>query len=92
MTPKGDSGSGNRLAGGCVIAFFSALTTCVMLFINGSLVWAILSAFSRAGFRWASRPESSQFILFLFPVVLCIAEWTMIDYVRSRLRYRRDDV
>ena len=88
MTPRGDADQNGTLAGGCVIAFSSALLTCLMLFINGSLVWAILSAFTKSGASWASRPEVSQFVLFSFPVLLVIAEWMMIDYVRSRLRYR----
>ncbi len=78
------------LAGGCLIAFASAMLTGVMLVINGSFVWALLSVFTKTGPAWATKPEFSQFILFLFPVLLVVAEWMMIDYLRSRLRQRRE--
>lgn len=73
---------------GCVIAFGSAMLTGFMLFINGSLVMAVLAALARSGPSWASNPEFSQFILFLMPVLMVVAEWVMIDYVRSRFRHR----
>lgn len=73
---------------GCAVALGSAVLTGFMLFINGSLVMAVLTAFARSGPSWASNPEFSQFILFLMPVLMAVAEWMMIDYVRSRF-YRR---
>ncbi len=86
MTSRGETDNRGTLAGGCLIAFVSALVTCLMLFINGSFVWAILSALTKSGATWMNKPEVSQFILLVFPVLLVIAEWMMIDYVRSRLR------
>jgi len=76
---------------GCVIAFGSALLTGFMLFINGSLVMAVLTALARTGPSWTSNPEFSQFVLFLVPVLMVVAEWMMIDYVRTRLRPRSAD-
>ena len=58
-----------------------------MLFINGSFVWALLTAWTKSGPTWMSKPKCLQFVLFVFPVLLVIAEWMMIDYVRSRVRH-----
>jgi hypothetical protein len=77
----------SALTTGCAMSVGSALVTCVLLFVNGSLVLAVLTAV-QAGASWAARPEFSQFMLFLAPVVLTVAEWMIIDFVRSRLRSR----
>lgn len=69
------------------MALGSALLTCLMLFVNGSLVMALLSAYATSGPSWANKPEFAQFMLFLMPVVLAVAQWMMIDYVRSRFRH-----
>ena len=76
------------IGAGCLLAFGSALLTSAMLFINGSLVFALLSAFASGGLSWASKPEVSQFLLFFLPVVLMVLEWKMIDYARSRFQQR----
>lgn len=76
---------------GCVMALGSALLTCLMLFVNGSLVMAILTAIASSGPTWLSKPEFSQFMLFLVPVLMVIAEWMMIDYLRARLGQRSAD-
>ena len=73
------------------MALGSAVLTGFMLFINGSLVLAVLSALARTGPSWASHPELSQFALFLVPVLMVVAEWMMIDYVRTRFRHRPAD-
>ncbi len=70
------------------MAFGSAILSCLMLFINGSLVMAVLTAFAVSGPSWATKPEFSQFMLFLIPVVLVVVQWMMIDYVRSRFQQR----
>ncbi len=76
------------MTAGCLLALGSALLTCLMLFINGSLVMALLAAFASSGPSWATKPEFSQFVLFLLPVVLVVIQWMMIDYVRTRFRQR----
>lgn len=76
---------------GCLLAMGSAILTCLMLFINGSLVMAVLSAVTRAGHSWTSNPKLSQFMLFFVPVLLVIAEWAMLDYVRTRLTHRSNE-
>lgn len=78
----------STVTAGCMIAIGSALLTCLLLFINGSLVMAILAALARSGPSWTSKPAFSQFMLFAIPVLLAVAEWIMIDYVRTRLRQR----
>jgi len=89
MSWRGDADERSTMTAGCVMAFASALLTCLMLFINGSLVMAVLTALARSGPSWTSRPEFSQFMLFIVPVLLVVAEWIMIDYVRTRLTQRR---
>ncbi len=74
------------VSAGCVFSIASALLTSLMLFINGSLVMAILTAMQRAGLTWIASPQLSQFLLFTIPVVLMIVQWLMIDYVRTRMR------
>ena len=81
----------STMTAGCVMAIGSALLTCLLLYINGSLVMAVLTALARSGPAWTSKPEFSQFVLFLVPVLLVIAEWMMIDYVRTRF-IRRENV
>ncbi len=63
----------------------SALVTCLMLFINGSLVMAILISLVKIGPSWLSNTALMQFLLFSMPVVLVVLQWMMIDYVRTRL-------
>lgn len=72
---------------GCIFAIGSALLTSLMLFINGSLVMAIITAMQRSGLAWMGNPEFSQFLLFTVPVALVIVQWLMIDYVRTRVRW-----
>lgn len=71
---------------GCLFALGSALLTSMMLFINGSLVMAIITAMQRSGMAWIDSPQLSQFLLFTVPVMLVIVQWLMIDYVRTRVR------
>lgn len=67
----------------------SAAATCGLLFINGSLVLAILQVIDAAGFPWLRDQEGlSQFVLFVVPVALVVIQWMMIDYVRTRFRSR----
>ncbi|NNE00031.1 MAG: hypothetical protein HKN47_22150 [Pirellulaceae bacterium] len=75
---------------GCLFALTSALVTCAMLFVNGSLVLAFLKAFSKSGFQWAREPGVMQFLLLLIPVLLVVIQWKMIDYIRGRFRRYRD--
>lgn len=81
----------STVTAGCALGIGSALVTCVMLFINGSLVMAVLSAIARSGPSWASNPAFSQFLLFTVPLILVIAQWMMIDYVRTRISTRTLD-
>ncbi|MGI9473563.1 MAG: hypothetical protein ACR2NZ_18620 [Rubripirellula sp.] len=90
MIGRGNTDERSTMTAGCVMAIGSALLTCLMLYINGSLVMAVLTAMARSGPAWASNPQFSQFMLFLVPVILVIAEWTMIDYVRTRFVRRED--
>lgn len=71
---------------GCLLALASASITGLMLFVNGSFVWAFLSVLASQGHQWAMKPEISQFLLLAVPVGLCLAEWKLIDYVRQHLR------
>jgi hypothetical protein len=71
---------------GCLLSIGSALVTCLMLFINGTMVFAFLSVFARIGPGWMRDPRFSQFMLFIAPVLLAVVQWMMIDYVRSRFQ------
>ena len=73
---------------GCLLALASASMTGLMLFVNGSLIWAMLSVLASQGQQWATRPEISQFLLLALPVGLCMAEWKLIDYVRRHVRHQ----
>ena len=76
---------------GCLFSIGSALITCLMLFVNGSLVLAFLAAFDGIGPDWMHHPSFAQFMLYLTPVLLAVVEWMMIDYVRSRFQRNIDD-
>lgn len=69
---------------GCAIGIGSALFTCFLLYLNGSLVLAVISALNRAGENWLADEKIAQCVLFLVPVILVVIEWMMIDYVRTR--------
>ncbi len=68
------------------MAVMSAVVTSFMLLVNGSIIWAILSLFASQGYQWAAKPELSQFALFLFPVLLTLVEWKLLDYLRGQIR------
>ncbi|MEM9646525.1 MAG: hypothetical protein AAF989_16150 [Planctomycetota bacterium] len=70
---------------GCLLTMASGLLTCLMLFINGSLVMAILVAATRVGPAWLGNQSLIQFLLFSMPVALTVLQWMMVDYVRTRL-------
>lgn len=92
MSWKTTADERSTVAAGCLLAIGSAVLTCVLLFINGSLVMAVLTAITQTGPSWIRGPEFSQFILFTVPVVMVVAQWMMIDYVRSRLWRNHSDV
>ena len=74
------------LPAGCLLMMVSALVTCLMLLVNGSLVMAVLDSIPNSAPSWARKPEFVQFMLFSVPVLLVVVQWIMIDYVRNRLR------
>lgn len=79
------------LLAGCLMTLVSASITGLLLFLNGSLVMALLTAFSASGPSWAKKPAFSQFVLFSLPVALVVIQWMMIDYLRTRFRSRATD-
>ncbi len=70
---------------GCAIGIGSALFTCLLLYLNGSLVLAVISALKQSEDTWLNDERVVQCVLFLFPVILVVIEWMMIDYVRTRV-------
>ena len=88
MSLPGNADERHTVMAGCVTALASAAVTCLMLFINGSLVMAVLIALAREGPDWAGNPKFSQFMLFVVPVLLAVGQWMMLDYLRTRLRHR----
>jgi hypothetical protein len=67
----------------------SAGITCVLLFLNGAVVMAVLRVLSSSGAQWARKPSVMQFLLLLIPVVLVVLQWMLLDYLRCRLRRSR---
>lgn len=84
-----NAAASGALAAGCLLTVGSALLTCLMLFINGSLVMAILVAINQVIPPQFHYPAVFQFLLFSMPVLLAVLQWMMIDYVRTRLSLRR---
>lgn len=69
---------------GCAIGIGSALFTCLLLYLNGSFVLAVISALQGHEGTWFQDERVAQCTLFLVPVILVVVEWMMIDYVRTR--------
>lgn len=86
MRRKQQVSGSQTLAAGCLASLASAALTCLLLFVNGSLVMALLVAAAGWGLPWVRNPQVSQFLLFSLPVVLTIIQWIAIDYVRTRFR------
>jgi predicted ABC-type sugar transport system permease subunit len=74
---------------GCLTAMVSAVLTCGLLFVNGSLVLAVLESLEESGLSLVRGEGFSQFMLFAMPVGLVVIQWMMIDYVRTRFSQRR---
>lgn len=70
---------------GCLLALMSACITSLMLFINGSIIWAILSTLAEQGISWAAKTEVTQFLLFALPVALSLIQWKLVDYIRHHV-------
>ena len=75
----------STIAPGCVFALASALVTCLLLFVNGSLALAFLKALAKSGSGWAHDPRLMQFVLLFLPVILVVIEWAIFDYVRRKV-------
>jgi len=88
MNWRGNADERNTITAGCLIATASAVLTGFLLFINGSLMMAVLAALAQSGPAWLAKPAFTQFMLFAMPVLLVFVEWMMIDYIRTRLRQR----
>ena len=69
---------------GCAIGIGSALFTCFLLYLNGSLVLSVISALSQADETWQKNEQVVQCVLFLVPIILVVIEWMIIDYIRTR--------
>ena len=67
---------------GCAIGIGSALMTCFLLYLNGSLVLAVISALS-AGENDCCRQTDCPMSSFLCGSMLVVIEWMMIDYVQQ---------
>ena len=80
---------GGVAAAGCLMAATSALITGGLLFLNGSLVLATVKTLDQMGTPLMDNPKTAQFLVFTVPVMMVVAEWIMIDYVRRRLRFGR---
>ncbi|TWU43319.1 hypothetical protein Q31b_23580 [Novipirellula aureliae] len=71
---------------GCAATILSVAITCVLLFFNASFVMALIKLLEPVLPIWARTAGATQFLLFLIPVILLVAEWMLIDFIRSRFR------
>lgn len=73
---------------GCVLIFASAMLSCILLFLNGGVMMALINAFGERGYNWVNNDRITQFLVLFGPVVLLIIQWMMIDYLRTHLQRR----
>jgi len=73
---------------GCMMIFASALVSCVLLFLNGGMTMALINAAGERGHNWVTNDRITQFLVLFGPVLLLVIQWSMIDYLRSRLQRR----
>jgi len=79
---------GGVTTSGCMLIFTSAILSCVFLFLNGGVTMALINAAGERGYNWVNDDRITQFLVLVGPVLLLIIQWTMIDYLRSRLQRR----
>ena len=84
MTWRNASDERSTATIGCLLSLGSALVTCLLLFLNGSLVMALVQPSQ----PWNTQPGVTQFLLLFLPVLMTLAQWWMIDYVRTRVIQR----
>jgi len=70
---------------GCVGVFVSAIASCVLLFLNGGVVMAILNALDDQNWALFRDDQLSQFSVLIGPVIMLVIQWRMIDYLRDHL-------
>lgn len=73
---------------GCVLIFASAMLSCILLFLNGGVTMALINAVGERGYNWVNNDRITQFLVLFGPVLLLVMQWTMIDYLRTRLQRR----
>jgi len=71
---------------GCVVVMAAAIVSCLLLFLNGGVVMALVNVLDDWGFVYMSDDRITQFIVLIGPVLLLVLQWLMIDYVTTRLR------
>lgn len=77
------------LSSGCVVVMAAAIVSCLLLFLNGGVVMALVNVLDDWGFSYMSDDRITQFIVLIGPVLLLVIQWLMIDYVTTRLRRPR---
>ena len=73
------------LGSGCAVVMGSVLISCVLLFLNGGLVMALINALHEGGVPWAADERITQFVVLIGPVLLLVIQWMMLDYLRAHL-------
>ena len=79
------------ILGGASSAFFSALLTALLLLVNGSVTLILMGSLVDAGPDWIHREGLLQFVLFTFPLVMVVAQWKVLDFVRGLLTRESSD-
>ena len=79
------------LVGGAIAAFAFALSTAVLLLVNGSLTLVAFEILTEANPQWSQRKGMLQFGLFAMPMVLVVVEWMIWDFLRGLFVRERAD-
>lgn len=79
-----DAGISTTLSSsGCLVMVGWAGLSCVLLFVNGGIVMALVHALQERGVDWLREPRLVQFLVIVGPVALLVLQWSMIDQLRS---------
>lgn len=82
MTANDAGSETNGCLSGCLYVFWVAGVACLLLFINGGIVMALIDVISDLGPTWLRNKQLAQILLFVVPVVLLVIEWWMFDRLR----------
>lgn len=77
------------LIAGATSATFSAFVTAVLLLLNGSFVLVFLHSIAESSPAWFRREGVLQFLLFVLPLLMVVAQWLLWDLIGNWFSKRR---